>query len=133
MQAPRDGLRLYASAYALAVLSVAAALIVTLWIDPAEPIVSLFFLAIIVSAWFGGIGPGLSAAVLATLAVDYFILNSVHREWWTSTHAPRLFTFFVSAVVVSSWSALRRRSETQLRQAHEELETRVEERTAELR
>ena len=41
--------------------------------------------------------------------------------------------FFISAVLVSSWSAVRRRAETLLRRARDEQEAKVEERTADLK
>src|SRR5258705_4196422 len=91
--------------YGLAVSSVAAALIVTLLLRPDVLISPLFFLAIILSAWFGGIGPGLVAAALATSAIAYFFLPFDPYE------TPKLLVFFLSALLVSSWSATRRRAQ----------------------
>lgn len=51
--------------YALAVASVAVALLVTVLIHSDGLVVPLFFLAIILTAWFGGMGPGLLAAMLS--------------------------------------------------------------------
>ena len=63
-----------ASRYGLAVSSVAVALLLVL-LPPTDLLFSpVFFLAIMVSAWFGGIGPGLLAALLSTSAIDYFFL-----------------------------------------------------------
>ena len=46
--------------YALAVVSVAVALGVTDWLEPYTTLrTPLFYIAIISSAWFGGMGPGL--------------------------------------------------------------------------
>jgi K+-sensing histidine kinase KdpD len=62
--------------YGVAVLSVAAALIIALW--PAlhlhDAPVSLFLCAIMLSAWFGGVWPGLFTAVLSVLAFYYYFL-----------------------------------------------------------
>ncbi len=60
--------------YGVALSSVAAALIVTLLVRPDALVAPVFFLAIIVTAWIGGFGPGLVAAVLATLVIAYFFL-----------------------------------------------------------
>ena len=49
--------------YGLAILSVAAALPFTIWLT----IPPLFFPPILVSAWYGGMGPGLLASVLSVL------------------------------------------------------------------
>jgi K+-sensing histidine kinase KdpD len=64
--------------YGLAVASVAAALIVALLLRPDALITPVFFLAIILTAWFGGIGPGLVAAALATMAVAYFFVPPLY-------------------------------------------------------
>jgi K+-sensing histidine kinase KdpD len=60
--------------YGLAVLSVGVALAITLLLRPDVLVAPVFFLAIILSAWFGGIGPGLFAALLSTLDIAYFFL-----------------------------------------------------------
>jgi len=55
--------------YGIAVLSVAAALIISQWpllhLETAP--VSLFFCAVMITAWFGGVGPGLLATTLSSL------------------------------------------------------------------
>ena len=119
--------------YGLSVLLVLGALLVTLLLNPDTLATPLFFLAIMLSAWVGGIGPGLAAAALATLAVVYFFLPPKYSLWFNPAELPPLLVFFVSAVVVSSWSAVRQRAETSLRRARDELEAKVEERTADLR
>jgi PAS domain S-box-containing protein len=118
--------------YGLACVSVAVALLVTLLLRPDELVTPVFFLAIMLSAWFGGIGPGLLAALLATLAIDYFLLQPPYSLKFDPTNVPQLLVFFLSAVLVSSWSAARKRAETLLRRARDEQETKVQERTADL-
>jgi PAS domain S-box-containing protein len=115
------------------VLWVAAALIITLLLRTDELFAPVFFLAIMLSAWFGGIGPGLLAALLATLAISYFFLPPLYSLRFDPAHLPQLLVFFLSAVLVSSWSAARKRAETLLRRARDEQETKVQERTADLR
>ena len=115
------------SRYGLAVSGIAAALIVTLLLRPNALISPLFVLAIMLSAWYGGIGPGLVAALLATLAIASFLLP------FDLSHTPQLLAFFVSALLVSSWSAARRRAQNLLQQARDELEIKIQERTADLR
>jgi two-component system sensor kinase FixL len=119
--------------YGLAVLSVAVALIVTLLLRPDELDVPVFFLAIMLSAWFGGIGPGLLAALSATLAIAYFFLPPKYSLRFDPVHVPQLLVFFVTAVLVSSWSVARKRAETLLRLARDEQEAKVQERTADLK
>jgi PAS domain S-box-containing protein len=119
--------------YGLAVLSVAVAMIITLLLRPDGLVTPVFFLAIILSAWVGGIGPGMVAALLATLAIDYFFLEPQYSLKFDPTHLPQLIVFFVSAALVSSWSVARKRAETLLRQARDEQEAKVQERTTDLK
>src|SRR5918995_4997282 len=64
--------------YGVAVLVVGVALLVKLLLDPLtvqDTPFLLVFGAIIVSAWYGGLGPGLLATGLSALATDYFFLG----------------------------------------------------------
>ena len=59
--------------YGFAVLSVAVALGITYSLEPYTTLrTPLFYIAIITSAWFGRMGPGLFAVVLSTLVVGYY-------------------------------------------------------------
>jgi len=61
--------------YAIALACVAAALSSSLllqYLFP-YPFLSLFFAAVMASAWFGGTAPGLFAVFLSKVAVDYFL------------------------------------------------------------
>jgi len=90
-----------------------------------------FYIAAIASAWFGGRLPGFIAVVLSVMTVAYFLppANSfqVNRE-----SLPIFVEFSVSALVVGWFSSWRRQAETELQYARDELQLRVEERTAEL-
>ena len=119
--------------YALAVVCVAVALLTTSLLQSGALFAPLFFLAIILSAWFGGMGPGLLAALLATICIDYFFLEPVYYFKFNLAHLPQLLVFFISAVMVSSWSAVRKRAETLLRRARDEQEAKVQERTVDLK
>ena len=105
--------------YALALACVGLAFMVTVLLHADGLVSPLFFLAIIVSAWFGGMGPGLLAALLSPLCVAYFFLPSTYTIKFDPAHIPQLLVFFISAVLVSSWSAVRRRTEDALAKALE--------------
>ncbi|WP_292711565.1 MULTISPECIES: ATP-binding protein [unclassified Nostoc] len=65
--------------YAVALLAVGSALLLTLLLQPLlkSTIFLLFFAAVAVSAWYGGMEAGLLATALSTLAVSYFFLEPV--------------------------------------------------------
>ena len=65
--------------YWLAVLSVGAVLLISRWpaLHLQEAPVSLFLCAVILSAWFGGIWPGLLATVLSALSFYYYFLPPI--------------------------------------------------------
>ena len=63
--------------YGVAALSVALAVALKLLLDPLITDQSPFLLlaaAVMVGAWFGGLGPGLLATALGALAANYFFL-----------------------------------------------------------
>ena len=130
---PRSSGMAAVARYALAVACVTVALTVTALLLPNSFFTPLFFLAIIISAWFGGMGPGLLAALLSTLSIAYFFITPLYTFNFKPAHIPQLLVFFISAALVSSWSTVRRRSETLLRRARDEQETKIQERTADLK
>ena len=121
--------------YGLAVLSVAAALSITqllrTYFEPTPN--SLFFCAIVVSSWFGGLGPGLLSGLLSVGVIDYYFIFPRYTLGVTPEDVPRLAVFLVSAASISWLSGGQRRAKESLRQARDELELKVQERTAELR
>jgi len=85
-----------------------------------------------ISAWFGGMGAGIFAVLISTVLVDYFFLPPFY-SFSVSTTAEAYFGAFVACALVASWlSSSKRESEVALREARDELEIRVSERTAEL-
>ena len=62
----------------------------------------LFFAAVMVSAWYGGLGPGLLASVLAAAASSFFFIDPVYSLWVAHpADRLRLWMFFAEAVFVS--------------------------------
>src|SRR5262249_40436714 len=67
-----------AARYSVAVLSVAIAAALRLALDPILGEVApflLFYLPVILAAWFGGLGPGLLATTLSLLLGDYLFMS----------------------------------------------------------
>jgi len=121
--------------YGLAVLSVAAALAITqllrTYFEPTPN--SLFFCAIVVSSWFGGLGPGLLSGIFSVGVIDYYFISPRYILAVNPEDVPRLAVFLISATAISWLSGGQKRAKESLRQARDELDTKVQERTAELR
>jgi len=120
--------------YAMAVSTVGIALSLAFLLpwraDPSH--FTLFFLAVMLSAWYGGYGAGFIATILSAFSLDYFFITPVHSidlDWRAFL---RLAVFLIVATVTSYLTASRKRAEEALRKAHAELEERVRERTLEL-
>ena len=115
--------------YGIAVLSVAAALIISRWpaLHLRDAPVSLFLCAIILSAWFGGVGPGSLATALSVLAFYYYFLPPTHSFAAKPEEIPRLLIFMVSALFVGSLSVAQRRATESLRSARDDLKVTVQE------
>jgi len=92
----------------------------------------LFQICIVAAAWFGGAGPGLFAALLATLVMPHVITMN-YPLIAGFFDLPRFLAFGITGLAVGLGTTSRRRAEGELRNARNELEETVLERTAELR
>jgi len=115
--------------YGIAVLSVAAALIISRWppLHLQDSPVSLFLCAVILSAWFGGAGPELLATALSALAFYYYFLPPIHSLDPKPEEIPRLVVFMVSAVFVGALSVAQRSATESIRRARDDLKETVQE------
>jgi K+-sensing histidine kinase KdpD len=120
--------------YAIALSFVAAAFFLSLLLQRffAYPFLFLFFAAVMAGAWCGGIAPGLFAVLLSTLLVDYFFVPPLHSFALNATDSAYLAAFIVCALVASWVSSSKKKTELALREARDQLEMRVAERTSEL-
>src|SRR6201987_460990 len=92
-----------------------------------------FLFAVATTVWYAGTGPGVLAIVLSVLSLNYFFLQPVFSFNPISYADLVYLTFCTFCALAVGWvSAVRRRTEQVLRQAHEKLESTVAERTASL-
>ena len=101
-------------------MGVVGALVVTLRLKPllGESISPLFFAAVMLSAWYGGLGPGLLATALAGWASAYFFPdNPPGAAVFSWDDGIRLAVFLMVAALISSLTSLRQRAQEALQQS----------------
>lgn len=109
--------------YIVAVLAVALALGLTSLLWPVlKPSTSLlFFAAVMFSAWYGGLGPGLLSTLLSTLAIIYFFDSPTHTFKIDVADILRLGVFVLVSLLISSLNGLRQNTERLLRKKEEQI------------
>ncbi|MHB8218457.1 MAG: sensor histidine kinase [Candidatus Sulfotelmatobacter sp.] len=114
--------------YGFAVLSVTSAVISSRWLAPYLGFPGTLFLAVVMlSAWYGGVGPGLLASILSTLAFHYYFTHPIYvlgprppREM------PRILMYIVSNLLIALLSAAQRNAKESLRRARDDLKRTVQ-------
>lgn len=97
------------------------------------------WLAVVLSAWYCGLGPSIVATIISLLGVWYWILPHDHSFHPTEHEAAGMAGFLIFSAMIVALGETNRRSlaksqwaENQLRQTHAELEQKVQERTVDL-
>jgi PAS domain S-box-containing protein len=94
-------------------VSVGLASIGSAWLWPVlQPFPApLYLAAVMVSAWAGGLAPGLGATLLSTLAMEYLVMRSPLAEGSWSLHLIRILIFVLVASLITILNAARLRTQ----------------------
>src|SRR6516164_135660 len=122
------------SSYVVAALSVGIAAVITLeLVSVIKHTSTLFFCSVMLSSWYGGLWPGVFAALLSVVALDYYFIPPLYALGISLEEAPDIFVFVATAFFIGWLSGDQKRAQESLRQARDELDAKVQERTAELK
>jgi len=118
-------------------ISVSFVLVALLWTFPLQrvisyPFVFLFFGAIMGSAWFGGGVAGFMAVVFSSFLIGYFFVPPFFSFSIAKESQSFFAAFILCAIAITVVSSARKRAENAIRRARDELDAKVQERTAEL-
>lgn len=95
--------------YGVAVLLLTSAMIISLGLTPYIGFPGTLFLCVVMlSAWFGGVGPGVLATTLSALAFHYSFLHPISSLGPQPREMPRLIMYIVSNLIIGLLSAAQR-------------------------
>ncbi len=120
--------------YFFAVFVTAASLPLTRWANQhsTSTLFDFFQGAVVLSAWYGGFGPGILTGTLSILAIDYFFIPPLYTLQLGVADLFRLSVFGFVALLTSSLSDRLRQAKEDLERSSQELENRVQTRTEQL-
>ena len=123
-RAPSESVAYLLLRYGFAIIAVAAALALTLIIRRGTGSATFFsfYVAIFVSIWFAGRGPGWLSFALSSLFLHYFFFATSGFVAFSREETPTLLAFVLSGVTAAALSAQRSWAEEALRQAGQRLE-----------
>jgi C4-dicarboxylate-specific signal transduction histidine kinase len=118
----------------VAAISVGSAAVITLNLGAVmKHTATLFFCSVMISSWYGGLWPGVFAALLSVLALDYYFLPPLYALGISLQEAPDVIAFVATALFISWLNGRQKRAKEALGVARDELDAKVRERTAELK
>jgi PAS domain S-box-containing protein len=124
LRGTRSAIERYGVAVAAVAVALGAALLLQRSrIERLEFPIFLFEIALVV--WFLGVGPAILAVVLSSLAFDYYFTEPLHSLVVDTTDLAYYVVFVLFALLITWFSAIRRRFEQQLLQSGDELRKEV--------
>jgi len=123
---------MYLQRYGLAVVSVGVALAAALLLQhfhfrDASGLLLLF--AVAVTAWYGGPGPAVLAAIVSLMSVAYFFVPPLYSLYIEATAIPYFIILAAFIALIPWFATIQRRVEAEFRQARDKLEIEVAQRT----
>src|SRR5215211_7011320 len=109
--------------YGVALLASVLALLLTWLFQPfmQRNLFLWFFAAIVIGAWYGGLGPGLLVTVIASYTMGYFFIPPFASLIIQPEGLLRLGVFILVALLISSLTAARRRAAISAQAQREQL------------
>ncbi len=106
-------LKTWPARYVLTLALVGGAIVLTSFLPEEEERrnATLFFGAVMVSAWWGGLGPGLVATVVSAASIAFFFTPSLRTFGFASDDQIRLSLFLAIAGLISYLNGARQRAE----------------------
>ncbi|HEX6511783.1 MAG TPA: GAF domain-containing protein [Chloroflexota bacterium] len=105
------GRRAWSYATAVGLTAASCLLVLVLQDRLHRPFYSLFTIAVMITAWLGGLGPGLLSSVLGALAINYFFQEPRYQlQVATLADAIQLTIFMCTAVMLSAVTRSRDRA-----------------------
>ena len=89
----------------------------------------LFLFAIAITVWYAGVGPAILAVVLSSLSFNYFFTEPRFSLYVAPIDLPYYLLFILFALLLTWFSAVRRRVEQELLESRDTLQREVAERT----
>ncbi len=122
----------YATALAAILVALLARGALSPFVGDYVPFITLFP-AVIFAAWFCGVGPSILSVVVALLGARFLFVQPVHSFSIPDTpQSVAILAFLLASALIVAMGEMNRRNNEVLRGAQKELETQVEQRTAEL-
>src|ERR1700757_2568745 len=122
------------SSYLAAAISVGIAAVIMLRLGAVvKHTATLFFCSVMLSSWYGGLWPGVFAALLSVVALDYYFIPPLYALGISLEEAPDVIVFVATALFIGWLSGNQKRTQELLSQARDQLDAKVQERTAELK
>jgi C4-dicarboxylate-specific signal transduction histidine kinase len=122
------------SSYIVAAVSVGVAAAITLKLGSViKDTATLFFCSVMLSSWYGGLWPGVFAALLSVVALDYYFILPLYALGISLEETPDMIVFVSTALFIGWLSGEQKRAKESLRHARDALDAKVQERTAELK